>query len=366
MLACLRYDLAIPLPRSSALAANLLVLAVGLVICVFVLLTLVAGVAVVKGWDEALSLGNYIWVVPLGVAFAGLYSAAQLWASRLGWYGLIAKTRLAQMGGGVAIQLLLGIVNKSPLGLILGHAASGGIGSIHLLRRAWHTSPSTLRRVRLRTLRLVLRRYASFPKYSIIDGLSTNAATQLPILLIAAWASGPEAGYLLLATKIVAAPVQMVSAATSQVYLAAAPQKWRDGQLAEFTAKVSRNLILLMILPMVFFISVIVPLVVPLFGSEWERTGGILVWLLPWYAVRLLSSPISMVMNVVGRQKMMMIMKISALVVRVGAVAIAHYVWGAYLVESLAVASFVVYVVFGVVFLRAAGVSFPQFLGRSV
>lgn len=71
-------------------------------------------------------------------------------------------------------------------------------------------------------------------------------------------------------------------------------------------------------------------------------------------------------MNVVGRQKMMMIMKISALVVRVGAVAIAHYVWGAYLVESLAVASFVVYVVFGVVFLRAAGVSFPQFLGRSV
>lgn len=362
VVSCLRYDFAIPLPKSDVRAANLLVLSLACVCATTLVVTGVIAVVVLMRGVDSTVLGHYVWLVPFGLALAGAYSAAQMWASRKRWYGPIARTRIWQISAGIAVQVVLGAVTKSPGGLLAGHALSGGVGASGLLGKAWKDSSRAIKRVNARSLRSTLRRFGSFPKYSVIDGLSTNAASQLPILLIATWSVGPEAGYLLLATKIIAAPVQMVSAATSQVFLAAAPEKQRQGRLAEFTASVSRNLLLVMSVPMTVFAIAVIPLVEVIFGEDWSRAGSILVWLIPWYAIRLLSAPISMVMNVVGRQKQMMLMKIIALVFRVGAVAAAHVLLGGYMVEALAIASFIVYLVFGVVFLRAAGVTFGMFV----
>lgn len=360
VVACLRFDFAIPLPRSDFRAANLLV--VSLLIVGIVCLTSIPLVAL---WAWAgVSLyggGPWVWLIPAGVALTGIYSAAQLWASRNGWYGTIARTRITQITGGVLAQVLVGLFVKSSLGLVIGHALSGGIGGLSLLRRAWSESAALIRRVNVGSLRATIRRYRSFPKYSVLDGLSTNAASQVPILLIAAWSAGPEAGYLLLATKVVAAPVQMVSAAVSQVFLATAPTRLREGTLAPFTASIIRNLFLTMVVPFSIFAVVAIPVTGWVFGDEWMRAGQIMVWLVPWYAVRLLSSPISMVMNVVGRQRQMMYMKFGALLFRVGAVVVGHYLFGGFIVESLAVASFLVYCIFGITFLGAAGVS-PKLL----
>jgi O-antigen/teichoic acid export membrane protein len=257
---------------------------------------------------------------------------------------------------------LLGLLLKSPIGLLIGHALSGGIGGIGLLKSAWKSASGQIREVNLRSLKAAAAAYKSFPKYSIIDGLSTNAGSQLPILLIAAWSSGPEAGYLLLATKIIAAPVTMVSGAASQVFLTTAPEKMREGRLPEFAASVSRGLILLMSIPLIIFGSVAAPLIETLFGNEWARTGSIVLWLIPWYSMRLLSAPLSMVMNVKGRQKAIMHMKVWALIFRVGAVVLAYNFLRDRMVEVLAVASFMVYLFFGIVFLREAGVTLRSFL----
>src|SRR5690606_6660647 len=107
----------------------------------------------------------WIWLIPVGVALAGIYSAAQLWASRKGLYGTIARTRITQISGGVATQIVTGLLLKSPIGLIIGHALSGGIGGLSLLRRAWSQSAALIKRINFASIRSTIWRYRSFPKY---------------------------------------------------------------------------------------------------------------------------------------------------------------------------------------------------------
>src|SRR5690606_15062417 len=128
-----------PIPKSDFSAANLLVLSLGLV---GVVGTLTAGATALwaTGVLPVEGFSSWAWLIPLGVTLAGLYSAGQLWASRFGWFGSIARTRVTQVAGGVLAQIGLGLALKSPVGLVAGHALSGGIGGTGLLLRAWRQS----------------------------------------------------------------------------------------------------------------------------------------------------------------------------------------------------------------------------------
>ncbi len=356
--ACLRLEIAIPLPERDEEAASLLALA--LCTSLGFALAVALAVAIFPGWIVA-RLGvpafkAYLWMVPLGVWVASSYAAVQYWSTRKKKFPRIARTRMVQALGGVGTQAGAGWLGAGPFGLLLGHMISGGAGLFGLARDAWREDRAALRSVTADSMSGALRRYSRFPKYSALEALANTAGSQLPVIVIAALAMGPEAGYLMLATRVMAAPMTLIGGAVAQVYLSRAGEELRKGTLAPFTVRVLGGLAKTGVGPLLFAGVVAPPVFAIVFGPEWRRAGELVSWMTPWFVLQFLSSPVSMVMHVTNRQRAMLAVTIGGFLIRLGAMWLAYAFAKAEFAELYACSGALFYLLCCVVFYRAAQV----------
>lgn len=352
--ACLRLEVAIPLVETNDEAADLLALALTVLTLVTALLTLPA---LLMPEQAAAALGApalapYLWLVPLGVAMAGSYSALQFWATRARRFGAIARTRIGQAAAGVSAMLAMGWAGIAPFGLLLGNMLNIGAGGISLAASALVRNGAVLRAVRLRNLAPAFRRNHRYPLFSTPEALFNVAGVQLPVLLIAAHA-GAEAGFLLLAMQVMTVPMKLLGSSISQVYVSRAPNEYREGRLAPFTLAIMRRLVLVGVGPLILA-GALAPLVFPwIFGADWARAGTIVAWLVPWMALQFIASPVSMVMFVVGQQRAMLVLTTTGMTLRI-ALTFAASSFSFAIVETFAMASAAFYLICIFVFVYAA------------
>jgi len=343
--ACLRFDVAIPLPEGDEDAANLLGLALA---CSFAI-SVLAG-TLVLAFPEVIThligqprLKPYLWLIPLGVLLASSYSALQFWAVRKKAFHAVARTKMTQAIGGVGIQAALGWVGLAPFGLLFGQMINSGAGILGLGLRAFKGDRNTMRAISLPRMRSAFSEYHRFPKYSVVESVANSAGIQLPVILIASLAVGPEAGFLMLAMRAMQAPMGLIGTAVSQVYLSRAPSEYRAGVLGPFTARMIGGLMKTGVGPLIFA-GVIAPVVFPIiFGEKWFRAGELVAWMTPWFVMQFLVSPVSMTLYVTGNQKTALVLQLCGLVLRVGAVVLAAAFTPAYIVEVYAMSGFVFY-----------------------
>lgn len=318
-IACLRIEAAIPLPEDEEEAVRLLALAMLAVAgTTFLLFLLVAtfGRQFANSLDRD-HISPYLWLVPIGVAMMGAYSAFQYMAMRQQAFGLIARTRLTQSVAGLGTQLGFGAAGVAPIGLLIGHAVMSGAGVVALAKRS--LGSANLRSDVLAPTKLIatLRTYKRFPQFSVAEELANNLGIQLPVVLIGLLVVGPEAGLLFLAMRVIGVPLGVVGGAVSQVYYANAAEYLRQGRLDQETVLVVKRLSASIALPVICVAPFSPELFVWAFGQEWGGAGVMLVWMLPWYLFRLVSSPISMVMHVKMRQPLLLALTLWGLLSRV-------------------------------------------------
>lgn len=362
VIACLRFEIAIPLPEPDEDAASLLVLAVasGLILSLAT-----GGLVFLHGGNLANQVGipelsPHLWMVPVGMWMASAYAATQYWATRKKNFTRIARTRMAQATGGVGVQTGAGFLGTGSIGLLAGHMVSSGAGFLSLGLQFWRQDRRLLRNVNLESLRKVAIKYQRFPKYATFEAFANSAGSQLPVIVIAALAIGPEAGFLLLATRVMAAPMALVGSSYGQAYLAHAPTHVREGRLGAFTENVLEGLLKIGVGPLLFMGIVATPVIAILFGEEWVRTGELIMWLTPWCVLKFLSSPISMVMHVKQQQRLMLLMQLLGLAMRLLAIWLAFELAPLYMAESFAVAAALFYGLCCLVYYRLAGVGLDQ------
>ncbi len=236
---CLRYNIAIPLPERDADGMALLALScagatlVGLIVAV-VFLSAPAQLARLMGVPE---LAPFMWMIPLSAWAASLYAAFQYWASRRKRFGLITRTRLTRATGGVVTQLGLGFAGSGPVGLLVGQMLNNSLGVVGLWRATSREDRPAWNQVTRQRIRDVARRYWKFPVYSVPEALFNTAGVQLPVILISGAVAGAEAGFVLLAMRVMGLPMGLVGSSVAQVYLAEAGQKYQYGTLEKFTRR---------------------------------------------------------------------------------------------------------------------------------
>lgn len=359
IVACVRLEIAIPLPESDIEAANLLASAVA--ICTAT--AAVSGFFVCFFSTEILELlgqngvNPYLWLMPLAIWLTSSYSAFQFWATRKKRFVAIAKTRVTQAVGGVSTQLGCGWLAAGSIGLFFGQTISSGTGLLSLIRSAFRNDNASFREITWAGMQRAVRKYDRFPKYGTLEAFANSAGLQLPIIVIASVALGPEAGYLMLATRAMTVPMSLVGGAIAQVYLSRAPEAFREGKLGSFSVETLAGLIKVGVGPLVFIGIAAPPIFSMLFGQQWERSGQIVGWMIPWFVFQFMSSPISMAMHVVGRQRAMLIVTLLGLTVRLGAVLIASRYAKELISEIYAISGGIFYFGCCWIFFRAAGVA---------
>lgn len=359
----LRFDVAVALPEGGRDAQGLLILSVLSAAAVSVILlaiVLVAPREVARLVGQP-RLGQYLWLVPVGIFLAAVQSALQSWNIRRRNFSLLAHARIAQSAIVGFIQGGLGLAGVAAAGLLFGYVAGATLSvallAFHLLRQVprsgWSHDRDELARL--------AKEYRRFPQYSTWEALANSAGIQVPIIMIAALAVPAEAGYLMWAMYMVQAPMSLLGTAVGQVYLSHAPGHHVAGTLNEFTADVFEKLLKAGLGPLVA-IGILSPVFFGfVFGAGWERAGALVAWMVPWFILQFLVSPVSMALHVVGRQRAAMTLQLYGLVVRVAAVWIASRMYSGAVSETYAVSGAVVYGTYLVVVSRTTGISAPRF-----
>lgn len=357
VIACLRFEIAIPMPKDDQEATALLVLALGSVFLITGLTGLGVGLfsnqltAVTEG-----KLSGYTWLIPIGVFFSGLYAALQYWATRKKAFPLVAKTRMTQAVSSSGTQLSMGYFGFAPFGLLLGQLLSVGAGVAGLGRYFLGSSIGLLRALSIKQLKIAFQKYDRFPKYSTLEAFTNIGGIQIPIILIAYYSAGIEAGFLMLAMRLLSAPMGLVGGAVAQVFLSEAAEKNHEGKLRDFTHQTIFSLIRVGAPPL-FLAAIMAPYVIPrVFGEEWQRTGVLIVYMVPWFFMQFITSPVSMILHITNNQKVAFFLQTFGLVLRVGSVFIALRFSLDNIGEVYALSGFVFYFIYLVVVLKTVRV----------
>ncbi|WP_417811829.1 lipopolysaccharide biosynthesis protein [Thalassospira alkalitolerans] len=357
VVACLRLELAVPLPEDNVVAANLLALSL-------LFVTLISGFTAIFLFFAGtkfltaigyLELASVSWLLPFGIFLAGSYQAMQFWSTRHKRFSTIARTRIMQAVIGLSVQFGLGVTSVGSIGLNLGHALMVGAGATNLARQAWRLEREILVKISRKGMEQALNMYRRFPLYSTWEALANTAANQVPVLLIAAWGVGSEAGFIFLATRVLGRPVTLIAGSVRQVHMSRASEEMRKGNLASFTTEVLSGLARVSIAPLVFLAFIAPPVFALIFGDEWRRAGELVAWMTPWFILRSMTLPASNVMHVRMLQPQVLTLNTFLLIMVICAMAIANYTAPRYLAETFALTQAASHFISLVVFLIAAG-----------
>jgi O-antigen/teichoic acid export membrane protein len=212
-------------------------------------------------------------------------------------------------------------------------------------------------------MKKVAREYVRFPKYSTFEALTNTASVQLPIILIASLTTGAEVGLLILAMRIMQAPMGLIGSSISQVYFSRAVEEHRNGRLGEFTARVIGQLAKVGVGPLVFAGIVSPTLFGFIFGPQWGRAGELVAWMTPWFVLQFLVSPVSMSLHVTNNQRNALVLQVAGLLLRVLMVLAAGSVLsGQFVPEVFAISGFLFYFLYLVVVCRVANVTFAHII----
>lgn len=307
VVACLRFDLAIPLPASDEDAANLAALALSSTVVVTALTALVTtlfGERLVT-LTNTLGLAHYLWLLPVGVLAIGTYLTLNYWTIRTRQYPRIARASLIQGVSSVGVQLA-GAVVEGPLGLLLGQVTVHAAGGTTLAVPIWRAQRDAFRKVSVRRMRKLAYRYRAFPLVQSWSSLLNVTGLRLPPLLLAALFGAPTAGLFALGTRVIASPVTLIGTSVSQVYVGEQARLIaRDPRAAErLFLTTARRLLLWAAGPMVL-IGLASPWVfAALFGQSWRAAGVLVQALAIMYLMQIVVSPISQTLVLLERQRL--------------------------------------------------------------
>jgi lipopolysaccharide exporter len=299
VLASFRYELAIPLPKEGSAAASLLALTLGILLAT----SLAVAALVWAAGDEFVAAVNvpalrpYLWLFPAGFVAAGAYQALSYWAIRNREFRRLARTRLSQGGGQVATQIALGIGGAGALGLIIGDLIGrvAGVGGLALA--AWRTRPAA--RPTAASVLAVASRYRRFPLLTTWAGLFNIGSLQLPSIVFSAAFGAAAAGLYALSYKMLVLPTMLVAQAVGQVFLSRAASLVAEPErLRRLTERTAIGLFAAG-LPAFLAVALTGPrLFAVVMGREWEEAGRYAQVLAPWFALWLVSNPLSGLLSV--------------------------------------------------------------------
>lgn len=325
----LRYALAVPLPRTSTLAANIFAASLFLVLAIGVLLGLV-----IWAWGpQLLSLMSMEALIPWrglvivgGVAVA-LYDLLGMWATRQHAFPALAKTQVLQSLAGESLKLILGLFNLRHMGLIIGQivSQSGGVGTLSFRFRQDYLQ--LRRHISVRRATLALRHFSSFPIYRLPSQILLIGSAQAPVVLSAVYFGKEETGQLALAFTALAVPTTLMADSTGRAYFASISKLGRRQPKAirELTLSILRRVFLLS-LPPTLIIGLGGQKIFSLaFGERWGQAGQFSSALAVLMVAQFMNrATVSYMMSVFGGERQVLYLNVQRVILTVGCFWIGH------------------------------------------
>lgn len=349
IVASLRYQLAIPLPKSDEDAANITVLSVVVVLCM-ALLTAIVTIPLRQTISEHLNmplLANYIWLLPLGLFLLGIYDVLNYWAIRKKAFGTIAQTQLTQSIGMVSVQV--GGYAFGPIALLIGRIAGHTAGLLRLgaaLSRDW----KCFENVRVSGIKASLKGYRTFPLVSTWSGLSSAGGSQLPPIMIAIFIGPAAAGLYAITHRVLSLPIGVISKSIGDVFYSEAIEAELNGKLGPLVVDIYSKLVSGS-LPIAILLIVSAPEVFRVvFGENWAQAGELASWMSVWVFFQFATTPPGRVFLILDRHGYALFFQLAFLLTTVASIIVGGF-WFNDLIKMMAVLVLGRSIIYGVRFI---------------
>jgi O-antigen/teichoic acid export membrane protein len=272
-----RYEFAIPIPKNSSRAANILVLCIVIILGTTGLLSisfLLAG-SKIMGMLGLADLVPYLWLIVIGFFGGGIYQTLRYWAIRQRDYPRITRTVFNQSLGGSLSKILFGLLSFGPPGLILGHIISNVAGIYTFIMAIMEKDRDEFRDISVTEIRSVAREHRSFPMYSASASLLLAVSLQIPVFMLTVMYGLDVVGWYTLAYQMLALPISLIAGSMSLVFYGEAAKSARENPetLRHLYLDTTKRLALIGF-PVVVIIAVAAPWLFPIvFGESWRGAG---------------------------------------------------------------------------------------------
>lgn len=307
VVACLRYELAIMLPKTDEEAANLLGVSLFFVFIITGISTLIIFFAddVIVTLLNSPDLKKYLWLVPVTVFVSGVFLVLNYWNSRTKHFGRLSVARVVSSVVTQTTKLGAGFSGLVSGGVLIGTGILGQIVSTFILGGQIWRDDRHLFKASIRWGKMIagLKRHKKFPIYNTWSALLNTASQQLPIIMLAFYFSPKIVGFYALGKTVLSMPMSMVGGAVSQVFFQKASEAhYRTGNLANVVEEVFKRLVSLGIFPILLLTLIGEDLFVVAFGERWAEAGVYMQILGLWIFFQFISSPISTLFAVLEKQ----------------------------------------------------------------
>ena len=303
VVACGRYEFALPMARDEDEAAVLLALCVRIGLLVLVLSVPLAALLNMTGH---LPLP---WLLPLAVAAAGALQLLIMWSNRAQRFRALAISRVLQYGGAALLQVALGVAlwgaARQPAGaeaawaLVIAPVISGVLAALVLVQPApaggWRALlPARAHPGMRQAMRQVAVKFRDFPLLNTPHAFLGALQDALAVAMLVAFSGHAAAGFWGLGLRYLKAPATLVGSAVSQALY----PRLEGAQPADAQRAVRQIMALLGVVALGLMLVLMVAgpwLFRLVFGAAWQEAGELARALAPYIAVHFVAAPLAVV-----------------------------------------------------------------------
>lgn len=327
VLATMRYEMALILPKSDAVAAALGrgVLALALAGCSVILVGL--GVLMFVGVKPETfdRMGNIVWLMPLAVLALALVRLLEALILRRKGFNRLAASDLTQAGTNALGRIGAGAAFGSTVsgllaGFLLGVAAKltvlkSGLNSLVRSNQADHVPA-----------RQALRDYADFPKYNAPADLLRGLSLQLPLIMLGLIFAPAVVGLYAMASRLVLTPLGIVLQAFRRAFIQRTAVKVANGErLMGVYAKTLGTFALLGVIPFLVLLFFGQEILLFVLGENWGEAGRFAELLAPLLLAGWMVSPAATLLVVLRQQRIWLAVQVVSVTLVVGVFLTAMY-----------------------------------------
>ena len=307
LIASLRYEIAIVLPKKEDVAINLLALAALLTLIISTLSFI--GVLLFKYFypgyeflDQDLKF--LLYFIPVLILFIGFYQILNNYANRLKKYRSIVNYRVSNSLVSSSVNIAMGGMKFGSIGLLLGAILGNGISIVIFFKEMYKDIKEQAGYISKEKMKEIAFSYREFPLVNSFQSISDMLQINGIIYFIIYFFNSFIVGSFSYALRILQAPMNLLGSAMAQIFYQQASELKNNGENLKDIVKKTMIKSALTGLPIFLTITFFGPqLFAFVFGETWREAGVYARILSPMLFFDFIRSPVSQVPLIIGRQK---------------------------------------------------------------
>lgn len=308
---CLRYELAIVLPKEDDEGFALLKLS-----WLFAAIVAGASLIVFGFWGtqiyarfNAPALIRYWYYVPITLMLTGIIQAANYWLTRRRKFTVLSYNKVLPVLAVNIVSIGLGFAGNRALGARLFSTLVGNIVNIAVL--AWVLVPDMrVKREQHYRKTALIGKYKNFLVYDIWGALINNLSWMIVPILMNSYYGSFAAGQYSVGMRVIQIPASLIGASISQVFIKNASEKKYQSKLYVYSLSILKKLFIYT-LPVLLVIAILGrPLFHFMFGEKWDIAGIYSQILAPWALLWFCASPMHSLFTITQKQNLYLVFAI--------------------------------------------------------